>query len=506
MTIFSKIVVLEYYVRKKLMRRYDNMSVLMNLEPNRVFYYFEEISKIPHGSYHTREISDYLVRFAKEHQLKYYQDIADNVIIYKNATEGYEDAPVTILQGHMDMVCEKTPLSAHNFEKDPLQLMVDGDYISAKDTTLGGDNGIAIAYALAILESEGIAHPALEIVITSDEEVGLLGADALDTTMLNGTYMINLDSEDEGIITAGSAGGVDAISQIPLHYWEADGMLFDVTIEGLMGGHSGVDITKNRANANILMGRYLYELSEKYDYMIADIAGGNKSNAIPRICTASLVAAETDVAAILAFTELFQRAIQKEYTNTDGDVCIHIEPKNSGTYQVLDVSAKHRVLFYLRNVPNGIMKMSGQIDGLVETSTNLGIIKIEDNQFYALSGVRSSFTSARDDVGNKIQFITEFLAGEYSEQAPYPSWEYLEDSKLRKIACDAYENLYGKQPHVEVIHAGLECGLFFDKMRDLDCISIGPDMKDVHTTEERLSISSVSRTWDYLLAILKEIK
>lgn len=482
------------------------MTTLNNLEPNRVFHYFEELTKIPHGSYHTREISDYLVRFAKDHNLKYYQDLADNVIIYKNASKGYEEAPVTILQGHMDMVCEKTPGSAHDFEKDPLKLQIDGDFISAKDTTLGGDNGIAIAYALAILESEEIVHPALEVVITSDEEVGLLGADSLDTSKLNGTYMINLDSEDEGIITAGSAGGVDAISYIPLHYWEADGMLFDVVIDGLLGGHSGVDITKNRANANVIMGRYLYELTEKYDYMIADITGGNKSNAIPRMCTASLVAAETDMAAILAFTESFQQAIRKEYTNTDDGICVHLVPKSSGTYQVLDVSAKHRVLFYLRNVPNGIMKMSGQIEGLVETSTNLGVIKMEDNHFYALSGVRSSFTSARDDVGNKIQFITEFLAGDYSEQAPYPSWEYLEDSPLRKTMCDVYENLYGKQPQVEVIHAGLECGLFFDKMRDLDCVSIGPDMADVHTTEERLSISSVSRTWDYLLAVLKEIK
>lgn len=482
------------------------MSVLKNLEPNRVFHYFEEITKIPHGSFHTRAISDYLVRFAKEHQLNYYQDLADNVIIYKNATEGYEEAPVTILQGHMDMVCEKAPSSAHDFETDPLQLLIDGDYVTAKDTTLGGDNGIAIAYALAILEADDIMHPALEVVITSDEEVGLLGADALDTTKLNGTYMINLDSEDEGIITAGSAGGVDAVSSIPVHYWEADGMLFDVVIDGLQGGHSGVDITKNRANANVLMGRYLYELADKYDYMIADLVGGNKSNAIPRLCKATLVAAETDVASILAFTEQFQKELRKEYSNTDDGVCVRIAPKNSGTYQVLDVSAKHRVLFYLRNIPNGIIKMSGQIPGLPETSTNLGVIKLEGNQFYALSGVRSSFTSARNDVSNRIQFVTEFLAGEYAEQAPYPSWEYLEDSKLRLTMCDVYECMYGKQPQVEVIHAGLECGLFFDKMKELDCVSIGPDMKNVHTTEEKLSISSVSRTWDYILAVLKEIK
>lgn len=482
------------------------MAVLENLKPERVFHYFEEISKIPHGSYYTTQISDYLVRFAKEHNLKYYQDLADNVIIYKKATNGYEAAPVTILQGHMDMVCEKTPDSTHDLKKDAIQLLVDGDYVSAKDTTLGGDNGIAIAYALAILESEEIEHPSLEVVITSDEEVGLLGADALDTGKLKGTYMINLDSEDEGVITAGSAGGMDAISRIPMHYWEADGMLFEVTIDGLCGGHSGVDVTKNRANANIVMGRYLYELSDKYDYMIADITGGQKTNAITRMCKASLVAAELDVAAILAFTESFQKAIRAEYANIENQVSISILPKKSGTYQVVDVNSKHRILFYLRNIPNGIQKMSGQIEGLAETSTNLGIVKIEDNQFYALSGVRSSIDSARCDLGNKIRFLTEFLTGEYSEYGIYPSWEYDQNSKLRAIMSDIYENMYQKKPVVEVIHAGLECGVFYDKMRGLDCVSIGPDMQDVHTTEEKLSISSVNRTWEYLLAVLKEIK
>ncbi len=482
------------------------MATLEHLQPARVFYYFEEITKIPHGSYNCKKISDYLVNFAKEHDLKYIQDTAHNVIIYKPATTGYENAPVTILQGHTDMVCEKSSDSGHDFEKDPLPIDICGDEIYAKDTTLGGDNGIAVAYMLALLESDTIAHPALEAVFTSDEEVGLLGAAALDTKELTGTYMINLDSEDEGVITVGCAGGMTAKSHLPIHFWEADGMRVEVCIDGLTGGHSGVDVDKNRGNANVLMGRFLAELSEKSDYMIMSIEGGQKDNAIPRACKAVLVAADRDVREIFSYSEEFQDTIRKEYAGSDDQITVTVLPKHSGTYPVMDVSSKLRVLLFLRNVPNGIIKMSSQIQGLVETSTNLGIINTMGHAFVASFGVRSSISSACVDLGNKIRFLTEFLGGEYTENGKYPSWEYKQDSRLRTIMMDVYERMYGKKSVVEVIHAGLECGVFYEKINHLDCVSIGPNMKNVHTTEEVLSISSVQRTWDYLIEVLKEIK
>lgn len=482
------------------------MPVLEHLQPNRVFYYFEEITKIPHGSYDTAHIADYLIRFAREHELNYYHDDDNNVIIYKNASIGYEDAKTVILQGHTDMVCEKTADSAHDFMKDPIQLQMDGDRIYAKDTTLGGDNGIAIAYALALLESEDIPHPAIEAVFTADEEVGLLGADALDMSQLSGTCMINLDSEDEGVITAGCAGGMTVTSSIPIHYWEADGLLVQVVIDGLIGGHSGVDADKNRGNANILMGRFLQELAENTDYMIRNIQGGGKDNAIPRRNQCELVISDQDIKKVMIYGQEFQEMIRSEYNGSDEEITISIIPKHSGTYQVLDMSSKLRVLFFLRFVPNGIIKMDGQIPGLVETSANPGIVRMTENSFVCTVGVRSSISSGRKDTGNRICFLTEFLGGEYEEQGIYPSWEFRPQSGLRTLMMDVYQSMYQKEMKVEIIHAGLECGIFYEKLKDLDCVSIGPDMKDVHTTEESLSISSVKRTWEFLLRVLKEMK
>lgn len=482
------------------------MSVLKSLQPEKVFHYFEEICKIPHGSFNTRAISNYLVSFAKEHGLKYYQDAADNVVIYKPATTGYEDAPVTILQGHIDMVCEKTAESSHDFMKDGLELLVDDDFVFANGTTLGGDNGVAVAYGLAILDSETIEHPALEAVFTSNEEVGLLGADALDASVLKGTVMLNLDSEMEGVFTAGCAGGMTAKSMIPLHYWEADGLRVDLFIEGLTGGHSGIDIHKNRGNASILLGRFLFELSEKTDYMLMEINGGLKDNAIPRMATATIVAAKEDVAAVISLAGEFEDALCKEYAGTDDGVKVSAVPRSSGTFNVMDMASKLRTLFYLRNIPNGVQKMSGQIEGLVETSTNMGILKTEDGMLQTSSSVRSSIPTAKREVGDKIRFLTEFLGGEYEEVGAYPGWVYNADSRIRTLMVSLYEKMYGKAPVVEVIHAGLECGLFYEKMKDLDCISFGPNLYNIHTTEEHFSISSVKRTWEFLLEVLKSIK
>ena len=482
------------------------MSVLKDLQPERVFYYFEEITKIPHGSGNTKQISDYLVGFARAHGLKYIQDESNNVIIFKDASKGYEKAPCVILQGHMDMVCEKTPESSHDFTKDPLELVVEGDYVSAKDTTLGGDDGIAVAYALALLEDDSLCHPALEVLITVDEEIGLLGAAALDTTPLKGRYLINLDSEEEGYLWVGCAGGLTAQTNIPVKYQEADGMKYEITVSGLLGGHSGSEIDKNRANATLLLGRFLFEAREKGSYVLAEIEGGQKDNAIPRTARALILTDEETGAEIQKFAGEFTRNLQKEYTGSDDGITVTAEARGTGKEPVLHPVSLEKVLFFLIHYPNGIQKMCGYMEGLVETSCNLGITRLTPEGLACSASVRSSVATEKKALADKIAYLTEFLGGEYKAEGDYPSWEYKQDSRLRPYMVDVYEKLFHVKPQVRVIHAGLECGLFYEKIPGLDCVSLGPDMKDIHTTEEQLSISSVQKVWEYLLEVLKNMK
>ena len=482
------------------------MSVLKDLQPERVFYYFEEITKIPHGSGNTKQISDYLVGFARAHGLKYIQDESNNVIIFKDASKGYEKAPCVILQGHMDMVCEKTPESSHDFTKDPLELVVEGDYVSAKDTTLGGDDGIAVAYALALLEDDSLCHPALEVLITVDEEIGLLGAAALDTTPLKGRYLINLDSEEEGYLWVGCAGGLTAQTNIPVKYQEADGRKYEITVSGLLGGHSGSEIDKNRANATLLLGRFLFEAREKGSYVLAEIEGGQKDNAIPRTARALILTDEETGAEIQKFAGEFTRNLQKEYTGSDDGITVTAEARGTGKEPVLHPVSLEKVLFFLIHYPNGIQKMCGYMEGLVETSCNLGITRLTPEGLACSASVRSSVATEKKALADKIAYLTEFLGGEYKAEGNYPSWEYKQDSRLRPYMVAVYEKLFHVKPQVRVIHAGLECGLFYEKIPGLDCVSLGPDMKDIHTTEEQLSISSVQKVWEYLLEVLKNMK
>lgn len=482
------------------------MVVLEQCEPKRVFYYFEEICKIPHGSGNTKEISDYLVNFAKEQGLKYVQDELNNVVIYKEATEGYENAPVVILQGHMDMVCEKRPDVEHDFTKDGLKLSVKDGCISANGTTLGGDNGIAVAYGLALLESKDIPHPALEVLITVDEEIGLLGAKDFDCSVLNGKRFINLDSEAEGSIWISCAGGLSAYSRIPVQRVEAEGTLLTIKISGLMGGHSGAEIDKNRANANVLMGRFLYGLKKKCEYELVSVNGGQKDNAIPRECTAVLAVGEESVSEILSYASWLQGKLREEYTGSDEGITVSVENEGVKQTEIMHPTSRERVLFYLMNIPFGVLKMSGTIEGLVETSNNIGILKTDDNEVLAVSSVRSSVGAARDAVADKLEYLTEFLGGEFEIQGAYPAWEYRKDSPLRDKMAKVYEEMYGEKANVVAIHAGLECGLFYEKIEGLDCVSIGPNMKDIHTSEETLEIASVERVWNYLVKVLENLK
>ena len=471
-----------------------------------MFYYFEEICKIPHGSRNTKQISDYLVNFAKEHGFEYVQDELNNVVIYKPATAGYENAPTVILQGHMDMVCEKRPEVEHDFEKDGLNLSVRDGYVSANGTTLGGDDGIAVAYALALLDSTDIPHPALEVVITVDEEIGLLGAFGLDCSVLKGKRMINMDSEAEGSLWISCAGGLSAVSSIPVQRVEAEGKKVQVKVCGLMGGHSGSEIDKKRANANILMARFLYGLKREADYELISLEGGQKDNAITREAVAELLIDGEQTEAVKAYAAKVQEGLREEYEGSDAGITIQITEGDVESAMVLHPTSREKVLFYLMEVPFGIQKMSGSIEGLVETSTNIGIVKLYEDEFFASSGVRSSVEAARDALSDKIQYLTEFLGGEYTIQGAYPAWEYRKESPLRDKMVSVYEEMYGQKPAVVAIHAGLECGLFYKKIEGLDCVSLGPDMKDIHTSEEVLDIASTERVWNYLVKVLEQLK
>ena len=482
------------------------MAVLENCEPKRVFHYFEEICKIPHGSGNTRQISDYLVQFAKNHDLKYIQDEMNNVVIYKPGTAGYENAPTVIVQGHMDMVCEKRPDVDHDFTKDGLNLSVEGDYVSANGTTLGGDDGIAVAYGLALLESDTIAHPPLEVFITVDEEIGLLGAVGFDCSVLKGRRFINLDSEAEGSLWISCAGGLSGISHIPVTRLEAKGEKLTVKISGLMGGHSGAEIDKNRANANSLLGKFLHGLDAKAGYELISVQGGQKDNAITRESIAELLTVKENVEAVKEYAASMQTAWREEYTGTDEGITVTVTEEGEQDAKVLHPTSKEKVVFFLVNVPYGVQKMSGTIKGLVETSTNIGILKTSENEVLGSSSIRSSVETARDALSVKIEYLTEFLGGEYERQGVYPAWEYRKDSPLRDKRVEVYEEMYGQKPNVVAIHAGLECGLFYKKMEGLDCVSLGPDMKDIHTSEEVLSISSTERVWKYLVKVLGALK
>lgn len=482
------------------------MRILENCKPERVFYYFEEICGIPHGSGNTKGISDYLVGFARARGLAFVQDEMNNVVIYKPASVGYENAPTVILQGHMDMVCEKKPESEHDFSRDGLKLLVSDGYVSADGTTLGGDDGIALAYGLALLESEELSHPPLEVVFTVDEEIGLLGADGLDCSLLKGRRMINLDSESEDCMWVSCAGGMSVVSHIPMQRMEAEGDKVRIRIFGLLGGHSGAEIDKKRASACMLLGRFLYELQKSADYEIISLSGGSKDNAIPREAECELLLRPGMMENAAGFAAQFQKNLREEYLGSDEGITVELFSEGMAQAQVLHPISREKVLFYLVQIPNGIQKMSGTIENLVETSTNLGILRLDQDELFASSGVRSSVETARDALGDRIVYLTEFLGGECRISGAYPAWEYRGNSPLRDKMAAVYQEMYGCSLKTAAVHAGLECGIFYKRLEGLDCVSLGPNMLDIHTPEEKLEIASVERVWNYLVKVLEELK
>lgn len=484
------------------------MGILSNLEPKPVFHYFEEICKIPHGSTNTKAISDYCVQFAKEHQLNYIQDDVNNVIIFKNGTEGYETAAPVILQGHLDMVCEKESGCGIDFTKDGLELELENGTITAKGTTLGGDDGIAVAYALAILAANDIPHPPLEVIFTVDEEIGMLGASALDCSPLKGRIMLNLDSEDEGCLLVSCAGGVTATAHLPVQMQKVSGTLATLHISGLIGGHSGVEIDKGRANACKLLGRTLYELKKEFDFELVSVNGGLKDNAIPREAFASLVLSSETDRNLLSETIAAQNSrYSNEYVQTDASIQLSlIEEKEAVSADAMTTETADKIITALCCLPNGIQCMSHDIEGLVQTSLNLGILSTKKNEVSFSFSVRSSVSSQKEELTDRICCLMEALGGSVTCTGDYPAWEYLQDSPLRDLMVRIFEEQYGNMPVVSAIHAGLECGIFSDRLPGLDCVSFGPDMKDIHTPKESMDVESVQRTWKYTLEILKHLQ
>ena len=475
---------------------------LASLKPESVFAYFEKICSIPHGSGNTKQISDYLVSFAKEQGLKFIQDADNNVIIFKNGTTGYEAHPPVILQGHMDMVCEKDADCPLNMETDGLDITHDGAYVYANGTTLGGDDGIAVAMAMALLASKDIPHPPLEVLITVDEEIGLLGAASVDLSALKGKILINLDSEEEGIFTVACAGGATATISLPAPKHPVYGPCFQLVVEGLQGGHSGAEIHKNRANANKVMGELLSRIQKVMPLSITSLSGGAKDNAIPRACQVTAVMLGMHADPINEIIDTLQQEIRAQYD--EPEAVIRGENVDALGGNALSAELSTKVISLLCAVPNGIQAMSEEIPGLVQTSLNLGIAKLDGELSLSFS-VRSSVNDEKEALLEKLRQVAAFHDAAYSQMGEYPAWEYKKDSHLRDIMVRVYRDMYAKEPAIEAIHAGLECGLLSEKIPGLDCISLGPEMHDIHTSREKLGIASTERIWQFLLEVLKEL-
>ncbi len=492
--------------------------MLRELEPANVFAFFEEICQIPHGSGNTERISNYLAEFARKRDLEYYQDVLGNVIIIKEATPGYEDHEPVMLQGHMDMVAVKEPESTIDMQKDGLKLAVDGDWLFAEETSLGGDDGIALAYGLALLDGEGYRHPRVELVFTVDEEVGMDGARALSVSPLKARRLINLDSEEEGIFLSGCAGGARVNMTLSFERKLKQGLPCRILVSGLKGGHSGGEIHKERGNAICILGRVLARLGGKFDLCLDSLEGGVADNAIPVMAGANLLitgyADQEEKEALLEeeCQELVKHIcaetnamLRGELADKDEDIKIEVSFEAAKKEEVMGEALSKRAIDLLNTLPYGVQAMSSAMPGLVETSLNPGLLSMSDDKIRIGISVRSSIDSAKEALIGKLKSLA-YLAGAGTEvTGDYPGWAYRKNSPLRDKMTEVYKDLYGKEPVVQAIHAGVECGLLAHKIPGLDCVSIGPDMKEIHTASEALSISSVRRMWEYLLKVMEAL-
>ncbi|MCR5283768.1 MAG: aminoacyl-histidine dipeptidase [Lachnospiraceae bacterium] len=501
----------------------NEKSVLGGIAPEAVFSFFEQICAIPHGSGHTEKISAYLTAFAKERGIRYKQDEMGNVILFQDASAGYEDKAPVILQGHMDMVCVAEDGVMIDFEKDGLTLEVHDGLVTAKGTSLGGDDGIAVAMALAILDDPTIPHPPLEVVITVDEEVGMLGAAGIDLSEVKGRRLLNIDSEDEGYLLLGCAGGATVTTTLTGERITDAGKLsgvFELVISSLVGGHSGVEIDKGRANGCVLLGRAAEGLSDTAAkcgaaLLCQSLEGGGKDNAIPTAATLRFFLrgkqADTDRVweQLLEETKRWQEIFKREYAATEPSLVLTLTKTEDAKGRELlpfDEAFTKKLISLLRLVPNGIQSMSRDIPGLVQTSLNLGILKTAENTVSASYLVRSSLESEKREVIGRISALIKLLGGQMDVAGEYPAWEYKQESPLRELMKEVFFEQYNREPVLQTIHAGVECGIFAQKIEDLEAVSFGPDLTDIHSPKEAMDIASVQRTWKYLLEVLRKMQ
>lgn len=481
------------------------MAVLNGMQPQSVLHYFEEICGIPHGSGNTKAISDYCVEFAKKHGLEWYQDSLNNVIMIREASVGYEHAPAVILQGHLDMVCEKTEDCTIDMRTQGLKLCTDGHWIWADKTTLGSDNGIAVAMALAALADDTMEHPRLEVVLTVDEEVGMEGAVGLDVTPLKAKWMINLDSEDQGVLTVSCAGGIRATGHMRVSREPAAGQAIDIVVRGLSGGHSGVDINRGRANANVLMGRMLDHLERKYPLKLVSLSGGQFDNAIASRAAAEVIVPEDCACGAVEAAEAYAGILMREYETAEPDMEIAVAAASCSADPLTAKDTK-RMISALRLLPNGVQKMSADIAQLVQTSLNLGVVRLLQDEAAFTSSIRSSVESEKTMVCTAVERLMDLLDGSVTYVGNYPGWEYKKDSRLRELIAQVYEAQTGEKVVIEAIHAGLECGVFAGKIPGLDCVSLGPNLLEVHTPRERVHQASIAATWELIKEVLRRTK
>lgn len=476
------------------------------LKPSCVFHYFEEICQVPRPSKKEEKIRAFLVNFAKQHGLEYKEDEAGNILIKKAATPGMENRKTVILQSHMDMVCEKNNETEHNFETDPIQTYVDGEWLRAKGTTLGADNGIGVATELAILAADDLQHGPIECLFTVDEETGLTGAFALKEGFMEGEILVNLDSEDEGELFIGCAGGAGTKAEFPCPMVQApEGyFFFRVAVKGLTGGHSGDDINKGRANANKLLNRYLMQLMQRYDLRLCMIDGGNLHNAIPREAYALCAVPMAEKESVRVDLNIFLAEVENEYAVTEPNLTMELESE-SAQPEVMEPEAMKRFLHAIYAVHNGVYAMSQDMEGLVETSSNLASIKQREGKLLVVTSQRSSILSSRKDMSQMVRSAFE-LGGAVTETGDgYPGWKPNPSSEILKVAVESYERLFGVEPKIKAIHAGLECGLFLEKYPSLDMVSFGPTLRGVHSPDERMLIPTVEKFWLHLLDVLAHV-
>jgi dipeptidase D len=477
------------------------MVSIKDIEPKAVFNWFYQLNQIPRCSGEEKEVSDFLVDFAKERDLEVYQDEIYNVIIKKPGTKGYEDLEPLIIQGHMDMVCVKGEASDHDFSKDPIEMIVEGDFLRANNTTLGADDGIAVAYALAILDSDDLKHPPLEILITTNEETGMDGVHALENDHLQGKTLLNIDAEEEGKFLVSCAGGATKITRFNLEKENASGSALEVSISGLKGGHSGMEIVKQRANAIKLMGRILDNCRRNSHISLASFTGGIKHNAIPSDAKASFVT--NDIEETKKAIDELKEQLKEEYRVEDSGLIIDV--KETKVDKLYKKELSENLIDYIMMIPDGVQYMSKDIEGLVQTSLNNAIVEEEDGAIQIITSVRSASSSSLREILNVLEIIAERTGANIEESGNYPAWQYEEDSKIRDKAVKVYKDLFGKEAEVTAIHAGLECGLLKEILPDTDMISFGPNLFDVHSEKEHISISSAERVWKFLLALLESL-